>query len=82
MQSKPKPKHQNGRCRICNTNGIGKKRAAYGHLICKPCGEVKAKEVRKSWCVLTLHKQGPMLFTPEFALEAAVGANCKGGIVK
>jgi hypothetical protein len=32
--------------------------------------------------VLTLHKQGAMLFTPAFAREAAIGANNKGGIVK
>ena len=76
------PSNKNGYCRICHENGIGKKRARYGHLICKPCGEVKAKEARKGWTVLTLHKQGPMFFTPEYALVAAVGANCKGGIVK
>ena len=75
-------KPSNGYCIKCRTNGIGKKRASYGHLICKPCGEDKAKAERKSWCVLTLHKQGPMFFTPEYAREAAVGANCKGGIVK
>ncbi len=72
----------NGYCTKCHVNGIGKKRAAYGHLICKPCGEVKAKADRKSWCVLTLHKQGAMFFTPEYARTAAVGANNKGGIVR
>lgn len=81
MQAKAKPK-RNMWCSRCHTNGIGKKRAQYGHLICKPCGEVKAKDDRKSWCVLTLHKQGPMFFTPEYARIAAVGANCKGGVVK
>ena len=73
---------KNGYCLRCKVNGVGKKRAKYGHLICKPCGEVKAKTDRKSWCVLTLHKQGAMFFTPEYAREAAVGANNKGGIVR
>ena len=82
MSTKPNTIRRNGYCRICHENGIGKKRAAYGHLICKPCGEVKAKEVRKSWCVLTPHKQGAMLFTPQFALEAVIGINQKGGLVK
>lgn len=75
-------KTKNGYCMKCHVNGIGRKRATYGHLICKPCAEVKAKDVRKSWCILTLHKQGAMFFTPEFARQAAVGANNKGGIVR
>ena len=82
MSIKSNAIRRNSRCRICNENGIGKRRAAYGHLTCKPCAEVKAKDVRKSWCVLTLHKQGAMFFTPEFARQAAVGANNKGGIVR
>jgi hypothetical protein len=46
------------------------------------CGETDAKRERKSWTVLTPHKQGPMLFTPEFAFEAVKGINNKGGLVK
>ncbi len=49
---------------------------------CLDCGDALATQERKSWCVLTLHKQGAMLFTPAFAREAAIGANNKGGIVK
>lgn len=73
---------KNGYCIKCHVNGIGKKRAKYGHLICKACGEDKAKQERKSWCVLTPHKQGPMFFTPAYAREAAIGINNKGGLVK
>jgi len=76
------PSNKNGYCIKCHTNGIGKKRAKYGHLICKPCGEVKAKEDRKSWCIVTPHKQGPMFVTAESAFEVVVGINNKGGLVK
>lgn len=50
--------------------------------LCATCRETKAQAVRKSWCVLTPHKQGAMFFTPEFAREAAMGINNKGGLVK
>ena len=49
--------------------------------LCLHCGEEHSRTERKSWCVLTPHKQGPMFFTPSFAREAAVGINNKGGIV-
>jgi len=72
-------KRSNGYCIRCHVNGIGKKRAAYGHLVCKPCGEIKAKTDRKSWCVLTLHKQNYFLCTNQTDLA---GINNKGGIVR
>ena len=50
--------------------------------LCAGCRETKARDVRKSWTVLTPHKQGAMYFTPEFAREAAQGINNKGGLVK
>ena len=53
-----------------------------GYRLCLRCGESKAREERKRWTVLTLHKQGPMHFTAAFGREAAVGANNKGGLVK
>jgi len=74
-----KPKRKNGRCRICNENGIGKRRAAYGHLVCKPCGEIKATEIRKSWCVVPMHKSNYFFCTNKTDL---VGINQKGGLVK
>lgn len=70
---------RNGYCIACRVNGIGKKRATYGHLICKPCGEVKAKEIRKSWCVVPLHKSNYFLCTDKADLS---GINNKGGLVK
>jgi hypothetical protein len=72
-------RNRNGYCRICNENGIGKKRAAYGHLICKACGEVKAKAERKNWCVAPMHKSNYMLITNPLDL---LGINQKGGLVK
>ena len=76
------PAKPNGYCRICRINGIGKKRAAYGHTVCKPCGEKASVLARKSWCVLTPHKQGAMFFTADYAREAAIGINNKGGLTR
>lgn len=76
MSARPK---RNGYCIKCHTNGVGKKRAAYGHLICKSCGEDKAKAERKSWCVAPMHKSNYMLFTNTADLK---GINNKGGLVR
>lgn len=51
-------------------------------ILCLSCGDIAAKEARKSWTVLTPHKQGPMFFTAETAREVAIGINNKGGLVK
>lgn len=69
------------KCSVCDDD-IDPPARAQIYTTCKACGEKDATAARRSWCVLTLHKQGPMLFTPEFAREAAIGANNKGGIVK
>jgi hypothetical protein len=53
-----------------------------GRYTCLECGERSATRERTSWCVLTPHKQGAMFFTAEYAREAAVGINSKGGVVK
>lgn len=50
-------------------------------ILCLFCGEEAARSERASWCVLTPHKQGAMYFTKEFARQAAIGINNKGGIV-
>lgn len=55
-------------------------RVALGHKLCLLCGEEAARAERRSWCILTPHKQGAMFFTPEFAREAAKGINNKGGL--
>lgn len=55
-------------------------RVALGRRLCLPCGEDEARAERRSWCVLTPHKQGAMFFTPEFARVAARGINNKGGL--
>jgi hypothetical protein len=53
-----------------------------GYKTCLICGEEQAREERKSWTVLTPHKQGAMFFTAQSAREAAIGINQKGGLVK
>lgn len=51
--------NKNGYCRTIGcTNGIGKARAQYGHLVCKSCGESNAKEARLSWCVGIPYSKG------------------------
>jgi len=69
----------NARCRLCQSNGVGKKRAAYGHTICKVCAEKRAVQERLSWCVAPMHKSNYMLITNRADL---VGLNNKGGLVK
>jgi len=71
----------NTNCKRCDEPILPVGRRAISHL-CLDCGETDAKRERKSWTVLTPHKQGPMLFTPEFAFEAVKGINNKGGLVK
>ena len=63
-------------CTRCGDPYAPARRAA-GYDICLPCGDHAAMEERKSWCVLTPHKQGAMFFTAEYAREAAVGYNVK-----
>jgi hypothetical protein len=53
-----------------------------GKKICLPCGDAAAEVARKSWTILTPHKQGAMFFTAETAREVAIGINNKGGLVK
>ena len=62
-------RYRNGYCQTagCN-NGIGKKRAQYGHLICKGCGEENARLLRKSWTVVQEYGKGGYMFvTPTTA---------------
>ena len=53
-----------------------------GKKTCLPCGDAAAEAARKSWTILTPHKQGAMFFTAETAREVAIGINNKGGLVK
>jgi len=68
-------------CRICGDEIDPPERARI-KPICLSCGEDAAREERRSWCVLTPHKQGAMFFTAEYAREAAKGINNKGGLIK
>jgi len=49
----------NGYCATIGcSNGIGRKRAQYGHLVCKACGELNAREARLGWCVAIPYSKG------------------------
>ena len=61
----------------CN-NGIGRKRAAYGHMVCKGCGEERARITRQSWTVIQEYGKGAyQLVTPTAALTALRQTNQK-----
>ena len=56
-------------CLKCRVNGVGRKRAAFGHLICKPCGEEQARIQRASWTVIQSYGKGNYQFiTPTTAV--------------
>lgn len=72
VSDKMNPSHfvaRNGYCRTPGClNGIGRRRAALGHLVCKACGELQAEAVRKSWCVIQEYGKGAyQLVTPTAA---------------
>lgn len=69
------------KCIDCDDD-VDIRRWQLGYHWCKFCGEDRARVERRSWCVLTPHKQGPMFFTAAYAREAAIGINNKGGQVK
>lgn len=68
-------------CIKCNEPFSPKRRNA-GYTLCMPCGDGEAKKQAKRFTILTPHKQGAMYFTAEFAREAAMGINNKGGLIK
>jgi len=53
------------------------KRSKAGYQLCLSCGEDAAQTQRKSWCIMTPHKQGAMFFTVDSAKELAKGINSK-----
>jgi hypothetical protein len=63
-------------CRKCDGE-YTRERWALGYKFCLPCGEEEARVERKSWCILTPHKQGAMFFTAEAGRELAKGINSK-----
>jgi hypothetical protein len=66
------------RCVKCLTNGVGRIRASYGHLLCKPCGEEQALKDRSKWTVLQEYSKGGYQFvTPTTALSALRNTNQK-----
>ena len=79
LPSAKKYPKRNARCRLCLSNGVGKKRAAFGHTICKVCADKRAAQERLSWCVAPMHKSNYMLITSRADL---IGLNNKGGLVK
>ena len=71
--SKPNKPNTNGYCATigCN-NGIGKRRAAYGHMICKGCGEEQSRLLRQSWTILQTYGKGGYQFVTPTAARAAL----------
>ena len=65
----------------CN-NKVPYQRWQLKRFTCLSCGDKAAVAARRSWTILTPHKQGPMYFTPESAREIAKGINNKGGLIK
>jgi hypothetical protein len=66
------------RCIRCYENGVGKRRALLGHLICKPCGETQAQEDRRSWTVMQSYGKGNYQFvTPTTAMKDLRNTNQK-----
>jgi transcription elongation factor Elf1 len=65
-------------CIKCNSNGVGKRRVQLGHRVCKPCGEVKAQEARKAWCVIQSYGKGNYQYvTPTTAVQDLLNTNQK-----
>ena len=66
------------RCIKCHSNGVGRKRALLGHLICKPCGEEQSKAERTKWCVMQSYGKGNYQFvTPTTAMSDLRNTNQK-----
>jgi transcription elongation factor Elf1 len=66
------------RCIKCRDNGVGRKRASLGHLICKPCGEVESVKQRQSWTVVQEYGKGCYQFvTPTTAFNTLRNTNQK-----
>lgn len=52
-------------CIKCKVNGVGRKRASFGHLICKPCGEEAAMDERATWCVVQEYGKGGYMYVTQ-----------------
>ena len=66
------------RCIRCYENGVGKRRALLGHLICKPCGEEAAQTARRSWTIIQSYGKGNYQFTtPTTAMQDLRNTNQK-----
>lgn len=63
-------------CRHCGDE-YPTERWAIGYKWCLPCGEMLAKEARKSWTIAPMHKSNYMLLTN---MEDLKGINNKGGL--
>jgi len=79
MSYKRYKQYKNGYCQTpgCD-NGIGRKRAAYGHLICKGCGEEQSRLLRQSWTIVQEYGKGNyQLITPTAVFTALKQTNQK-----
>ena len=67
-------------CIKCKVNGVGRKRAAFGHLICKPCGEETAKAERTKWCVVQEYQKGGYMFVTAQAAQTTLKQTNQKGV--
>lgn len=67
------PVFPNGYCRTPGClNGIGKRRAALGHTVCKVCGEAAAAAERSKWCVMQEYGKGGYMFVTASAAKTTL----------
>lgn len=76
LPNKPASCGEVPKCSICRDD-IDPPERALIKPFCLWCGEEVARAERKSWCILTPHKQGPQYFTAESARVMAKGINSK-----
>ena len=65
-------------CSLCGSEIEPPERGLITSL-CVSCGDASAKEARKKWCVVPLHKSNYTMITDKNLLT---GVNQKGGLVK
>jgi len=66
------------RCVNCDDD-IDPRRVALGYRVCLMCGEEAAREERRSWTIVPMHKSNYVLLTNKEDLK---GVNSKGGFFR
>ncbi len=66
-------------CPVCGIEDIPLQRYRLGYRTCLTCGEIAAKDARKSWTVAPMPKSNYMLFT-DLSLLKGLNSSHKGGL--